>query len=92
MQDIFKGYGGSMLPQLKYDEKGLIPAIIQDIENGDVLMMAEKQYRLHKLSKNELKRIKNRLGLGHIATKGVPLEDILKMATLKDTRVEPITH
>ncbi|TAN41180.1 MAG: phosphoribosyl-AMP cyclohydrolase [Nitrospirae bacterium] len=29
-----------MLPKLKYDEKGLIPAIIQDIENGDVLMMA----------------------------------------------------
>jgi phosphoribosyl-AMP cyclohydrolase len=29
-----------MLPQLKYDEKGLIPAIIQDSENGDVLMMA----------------------------------------------------
>ena len=29
-----------MLPKLKYDEKGLIPAIVQDIENGDVLMMA----------------------------------------------------
>ncbi len=29
-----------MIPQLKYDEKGLIPAIVQDIENGDVLMMA----------------------------------------------------
>ncbi|HMK61320.1 MAG TPA: phosphoribosyl-AMP cyclohydrolase [Dissulfurispiraceae bacterium] len=29
-----------MLPKLKYDEKGLIPAIIQDSENGDVLMMA----------------------------------------------------
>ncbi|HMK55714.1 MAG TPA: phosphoribosyl-AMP cyclohydrolase [Dissulfurispiraceae bacterium] len=29
-----------MLPNLKYDEKGLIPAIIQDAENGDVLMMA----------------------------------------------------
>jgi phosphoribosyl-AMP cyclohydrolase len=29
-----------MLPELKYDDKGLIPAIIQDIENGDVLMMA----------------------------------------------------
>jgi phosphoribosyl-AMP cyclohydrolase len=29
-----------MLPELKYDEKGLIPAIVQDIENGDVLMMA----------------------------------------------------
>ncbi len=29
-----------MLPTLKYDEKGLIPAIVQDIENGDVLMMA----------------------------------------------------
>jgi phosphoribosyl-AMP cyclohydrolase len=29
-----------MLPKLKYDEKGLIPAIVQDMENGDVLMMA----------------------------------------------------
>ncbi|MBZ0155772.1 MAG: phosphoribosyl-AMP cyclohydrolase [Alphaproteobacteria bacterium] len=29
-----------MAPELKYDEKGLIPAIIQDTENGDVLMMA----------------------------------------------------
>jgi phosphoribosyl-AMP cyclohydrolase len=29
-----------MLPNLKYDEKGLIPAIIQDVDNGDVLMMA----------------------------------------------------
>jgi phosphoribosyl-AMP cyclohydrolase len=29
-----------MLPKLKYDDKGLIPAIVQDIENGDVLMMA----------------------------------------------------
>lgn len=28
------------LPKLKYDDKGLIPAIIQDIQNGDVLMMA----------------------------------------------------
>jgi len=29
-----------MLPELKYDDKGLIPAIIQDVDNGDVLMMA----------------------------------------------------
>ena len=29
-----------MLPNLKYDDKGLIPAIIQDVDNGDVLMMA----------------------------------------------------
>ncbi len=29
-----------MLPELKYDDKGLIPAIIQDFENGDVLMLA----------------------------------------------------
>lgn len=29
-----------MLPELKYDDKGLIPAIIQDAQNGDVLMMA----------------------------------------------------
>lgn len=29
-----------VVPALKYDEKGLIPAIIQDAENGDVLMMA----------------------------------------------------
>ena len=29
-----------MLPQLKYDERGLIPAIIQDAVNNQVLMMA----------------------------------------------------
>lgn len=29
-----------MVPTLKYDEKGLIPAIVQDAENGEVLMLA----------------------------------------------------
>lgn len=29
-----------MIPNLKYDDKGLIPAIIQDIENNEVLMLA----------------------------------------------------
>ncbi len=29
-----------MLPQLSYDKNGLIPAIIQDVDNGDILMMA----------------------------------------------------
>ena len=29
-----------MLPELKYDEKGLIPAIIQDVDSGDVMMLA----------------------------------------------------
>jgi len=29
----------SLLSQLKYDADGLIPAIIQDAENGEVLMM-----------------------------------------------------
>lgn len=29
-----------MIPELKYDYKGLIPAIIQDIESNDILMMA----------------------------------------------------
>lgn len=29
-----------MLPELKFNEKGLIPAIIQDAGNHDVLMMA----------------------------------------------------
>ncbi|MBI5409205.1 MAG: phosphoribosyl-AMP cyclohydrolase [Nitrospirae bacterium] len=29
-----------MVPELKYDDKGLIPAIIQDIKSGNVLMMA----------------------------------------------------
>lgn len=28
------------LPKLKFDEKGLIPAIIQDVKSGDVLMVA----------------------------------------------------
>ncbi len=29
-----------MLTELKYDEKGLIPAIIQDVNTGEVLMVA----------------------------------------------------
>ena len=29
-----------MIPELKYDEKGLIPAIIQDEESNEVLMLA----------------------------------------------------
>jgi len=29
-----------MLPELKYDANGLIPAIIQDVLSGEVLMMA----------------------------------------------------
>jgi len=29
-----------VLPQLKYDDKGLIPAIVQDADTGEVLMMA----------------------------------------------------
>jgi len=28
------------IEQLKFNEQGLIPAIVQDVENGDVLMMA----------------------------------------------------
>jgi phosphoribosyl-AMP cyclohydrolase len=29
-----------MIPELKYDDKGLIPAIVQDAENNEVLMLA----------------------------------------------------
>ena len=29
-----------MIPELKFDDKGLIPAIIQDAESNEVLMMA----------------------------------------------------
>ena len=29
-----------MIPELKYDDKGLIPAIIQDFRSSEVLMMA----------------------------------------------------
>ena len=29
-----------MIPELKYDDKGLIPTIIQDVENNEVLMLA----------------------------------------------------
>jgi phosphoribosyl-AMP cyclohydrolase len=28
------------IPQLKYDERGLVPAIVQEVGTGDVLMMA----------------------------------------------------
>lgn len=30
----------TMIPELKYDDKGLIPAIIQDVKNNEILMMA----------------------------------------------------
>ena len=33
-------WSNEMLTELKYDEKGLLPAIIQDVETGEVLMMA----------------------------------------------------
>ncbi len=29
-----------MIPELRYDEKGLIPAIIQDVNNNEILMLA----------------------------------------------------
>jgi len=29
----------TVAPELKFDEKGLIPAVIQDADNGDVLMV-----------------------------------------------------
>jgi phosphoribosyl-AMP cyclohydrolase len=29
-----------MIPELRYDEKGLIPAIIQDVNNNEVFMLA----------------------------------------------------
>ena len=29
-----------MIPELKYDDRGLIPAIIQDVKDGAVLMLA----------------------------------------------------
>lgn len=32
--------GAVKIPELKYDKDGLIPAIIQDAESGEVLMMA----------------------------------------------------
>ncbi len=28
------------LEELRFDDRGLIPAVVQDVENGDVLMMA----------------------------------------------------
>lgn len=28
------------LDELRFDERGLIPVVVQDVENGDVLMMA----------------------------------------------------
>ncbi len=32
--------GRAELDELRFDDRGLIPAIVQDAENGDVLMMA----------------------------------------------------
>jgi phosphoribosyl-AMP cyclohydrolase len=28
------------LDELRFDDRGLVPAVVQDVENGDVLMMA----------------------------------------------------
>ena len=35
-----------MMPELKYDEKGLIPAIVQDAETGERAWSATKAHRL----------------------------------------------
>ena len=41
--------------QLKFDEQGLLPAIIQDINSGQVLMLAYmNQEALEKLCKQDL--------------------------------------
>ncbi len=29
-----------MIPELRYNEQGLIPAIVQDVNNNEVLMLA----------------------------------------------------
>jgi phosphoribosyl-AMP cyclohydrolase len=34
-----------MIPVLKYDDKGLLPAIVQDIASGEVLMLAYMNQR-----------------------------------------------
>jgi len=34
-----------MIPELKYDDKGLIPAIVQDVASGEVLMLAYMNQR-----------------------------------------------
>ena len=34
-----------MIPVLKYDDKGLLPAIVQDVESGEVLMLAYMNQR-----------------------------------------------
>lgn len=35
-----RGYKRIKLPRLKFNEQGLIPAVIQDIDTGEVLMVA----------------------------------------------------
>jgi len=34
-----------MIPALKYDDKGLLPAIVQDVASGEVLMLAYMNQR-----------------------------------------------
>jgi len=41
------------IPELKFDEKGLIPAVIQDCKNGDVLMVAYMNKESLKISLRE---------------------------------------
>ena len=32
--------GQEALDEVRFDDRGLVPAVVQDVENGDVLMMA----------------------------------------------------
>jgi phosphoribosyl-ATP pyrophosphohydrolase/phosphoribosyl-AMP cyclohydrolase len=41
------------LPELKFDEKGLIPAIVQDYKSGDVLMVAYMNKESFKITLKE---------------------------------------
>ena len=34
-----------MIPELRYDDKGLLPAIVQDVASGEVLMLAYMNQR-----------------------------------------------
>ncbi|MFC2052187.1 phosphoribosyl-AMP cyclohydrolase [Chloroflexota bacterium] len=38
-KDLTEGPGGDVINKLQYNEKGLIPAIIQDTDTGEVLML-----------------------------------------------------
>ena len=60
------------LETIKYDEKGLIPAIIQDAGTGEVLTLAYMNQESLKLSSKKVKRFSSAVRAMNYGIKGRP--------------------